>query len=348
MTIIKSPLCEMLGIKYPVIQGGMGPFRTVSLAAAVSNAGGLGTVSVPGFTGYEKAAKTIVEHLHIVKNKTNQNFAVNTPIASEKTSPAEVLETQDAMIRAVVKEKQNDPELRKRLVLCITSGGNPTKHHAMIKNAGFKHFHVTGSASHARLVEKLGLDGVIASGYEMGAHTHLQGRTVHTFVLVPSVVQAVKIPVVASGGICDGPTFVAALAMGAVGVQMGTRFIASRECDFHDNYKQFVVGSGEFGDMVVESFISPFRTLKNPGAYKIIEAQAKLEKGEMSHIEKTKLLDEALQKAEHEGDITDGLVPAGQVAVRIKDIPSVREIIDSIIQGAQKTFLELKEKMEPV
>jgi len=190
---IKSPLCEILGIEYPIIQGGMGPLDTSNLAIAVSNAGGLGTVSIPGDHGYEKDAEKLVGYLHKVKRGTEKNFAVNTPIASERSSPKEVLETHDLMIKAVCEAKRKDPELRKRLVLYITSGGNPTSQHKMIKEAGFLHFHLAGSVRHAILCEKLGLDGVIASGYEMGGHTHLGGRTVHAFILVPSVARAVKI-----------------------------------------------------------------------------------------------------------------------------------------------------------
>jgi len=332
----------MLGIIYPVIQAGMGPFSTVNLAAAVSNAGGLGTVSIPGIaTDSQRAAKTIVEHLHEVKRKTDNNFAVNVPTASEKTSPKEVFEVLDAMAKAVVDEKKRDPELRKRLVLLISSGGNPVRHHKMIKDAGLLHFHLVASVRHAKSAEEIGLDGVIASGSEMGGHTHFPDRAIHTFILVPSVAQAVKIPVVASGGICDGATFAAALAMGAVGIQMGTRFIATKECEFHENYKRFIVDAGEYTDMVIPSILSLFRVIKNPGAYKMLEADEKVRKGEMSRAEKAELIEETLRESEVSGDTVDGVVGAGQVASRIKEIKTVREVITDIMAEASRTIKDL-------
>ncbi len=339
--MIKTKLCDMLGIEYPIIQAGMGPLKTVDLAAAVSNAGGMGTVSIPNAIDAQIAARTIIEHLHEVARKTDKNFAVNTPIASQKTSPKEVLEAHDAMIRAIVQEKKRDPELRKRLILHITSGGDPTHHHKMIKDAGLLHFHMVASVRHAELVEKLGLDGIIASGYEMGGHTHFPGRAIHTFILVPSVAQAVKIPVIASGGICDGATFAAALALGAVGIQMGTRFIATKECDFHENYKQFIVDSGEYSDMVVPSMLSLLRVLKNQTAYKIIEAEEKVHKGEMSLLKKAELVEGSLRRAEEVGDIVDGLVSAGQVSSRIKEIKTVQKLLNDMVEEGSRIIKDL-------
>ena len=342
---IKSSLCDMLGIDYPIIQAGMGPFNTSKLAAAVSNAGGLGTVSIPGDQDPVGDPKTLVGYLHQVKKDTGRNFAVNTPIASERTSPKLVLETHDAMIKAVCEAKAKDSELRKRLVLFITSGGNPTNHHKMIKDAGFLHFHVCGSVRHALLCERLGLDGVIASGYEMGGHTHLADRAIHTFILVPSIAQAITKPVVASGGICDARTFVAALAMGAAGVQMGTRFITTKECDFHENYKKFIVDAGEYSDIVFPSFIAPARGLKSPAVYKLIEAQQKVERGELDPTVKAKMLEEILRKGEQEGDMVEGAVAAGQVSSRINSIVTAKEVIDTIIEGSGKVIQELQQKI---
>ena len=343
--MIRTKLCDMLGIEHPIIQAGMGPFDTTDLAAAVSDAGGLGTISIPYSTGPEIGAKTVVEHLHKVQRNTDRNFAVNTPIGSDKTSTKLVHDTFEAIIDAVVKEKEKDPDLRRRLVLYITSGGNPERHYKKIKEAGFIHFHVVASARHAKAAEKLGLDGVIASGYEMGGHTHLADRAIHTFILIPSVAQAVKIPVVASGGICDAATFAASLALGAVGVQMGTRFMVTKECDFHENLKKAVLDAGEYSDIVVPSFISPARSLKTPGAYKIIEAQKKVETGEFDYEEKTKMVDDALRLAEDKGDIENGLVGAGQNSSRINEIKTVQEVIDSMTEGAEKIIQELQENL---
>lgn len=343
--MIRTKLCDTLGIKYPIIQAGMGPFNTTNLAAAVSNAGGLGTISIPYSTGPEIGAKTVIEHLHKVQRNTDRNFAVNTPIGSEKTSTKLVLDTFDAIVEAVVKEKEKDPDLNRRLLLYITSGGNPERHHKRIKEAGFIHFHLVASARHAKAAEQLGLDGVIASGYEMGGHTHLADRAIHSLVLIPAVAQAVKIPVVASGGICDAATFAAALALGAMGVQIGTRFIATKECDFHDNVKKAILDADEYSDIVVPSFISPARCLKTPGAYKILEAQEMVNKGEFSYEEKTKMVDDALRLAEEEGNIENGLVGAGQNSSRINEVKSVQEVMDSMVGGAEHIIRELQENL---
>ena len=135
------------------------------------------------------------------------------------------------------------------------------------------------------------------------------------------------------------------MALGAVGVQMGTRFMVTKECDFHENLKKAVLDAGEYSDIVVPSFISPARSLKTPGAYKIIEAQKKVETGEFDYEEKTKMVDDALRLAEDKGDIENGLVGAGQNSSRINEIRTVQEVIDSMIEGAEKIIQELQENL---
>ncbi len=344
-TKIKSPLLDMLGIDYPIIQAGMGPFSTKSLAAAVSNAGGLGTVSVPTSHEPEFGAKMVIEHIHEVQRTTDRNFAVNTPVGSAKASVGLIFDTFDAIINAVVNEKKKDPDLRKRLVLYITSGGNPTRYHEKIKDAGFIHFHLVGSVYHAKRMEELGVDGVIASGYEMGGHTHLADRAIHTFVLVPAVVQAVKIPVISSGGVCDAATLAASLALGAVGVQMGTRFIATKECDFHENYKRAIIEAGEFSTIVIPSFIAPARQLKNPAAYEIIEAEKKVERGELDPGEKAQMVDDAFKIVQEKGDVERGVLGAGQCCGRVNDLLTVKEVIDSTVEGAAQILRRLHSEL---
>jgi len=235
--VIRTELCEMLDIKYPIIQAGMGPFSTTYLAAAVSNAGGMGTLSIPGITtDPEVGGRRYRENIRTLLKLTDKNFAANIPVGT-RIYP-QFLKTTDAYIDAVIDEKMNNPEARKRFKLLITSAGNPERYIEKIKDSGLIHFHVVSSAYHAKKVEKMGVDGVIASGYEMGGHTHRADRVVHTMILVPQVTDEVDIPVVASGGFCDAKSFVAALALGAVGVQMGTRFICTKECEFHESYKK--------------------------------------------------------------------------------------------------------------
>ncbi|MGQ9722186.1 MAG: NAD(P)H-dependent flavin oxidoreductase [Candidatus Jordarchaeum sp.] len=334
---IKTELCDLLGIKYPIIQAGMGPYCTVNLAAAVSNAGALGTVSIPGMTvGPEVATKKIREYIHTVKKNTKNNFAVNTPVG--ENVPEVMLKTTDAYVSTVIEERENDRELRKRMVLYITSAGNPVRYHKRIKDSGMLHFHVTPSAYHAKKMEKMGLDGVIASGYEAGGHTHRADRIVHTFVLIPSVTDAVKIPVVAAGGMCDAKTLVAALALGAQGIQMGTRFLVTKESDFHSNYKQFIVDAGEWSDMVGTGVYGPARCLRNKGAIEILKLETE---GTLSEEELTKLKDEKLWASERDGDVVNGLIGAGQVASRIDSMLSVRDVIESIMHGATDIIKKL-------
>lgn len=338
---IQSPLLKMLGIDYPIVQGGLGPFSTRKLAAAISNAGALGTVSMPHSNSAEEGVQKMLEHIHTVQKSTDRHFAVNTPIGSHKASSDRVLDTADAVITAVCKEREKDPDLRERLVLYITSGGDPSVHDKMIRNAGFKHFHMIGAVRHAKKAEEVGVDGVMASGYEMGGHTHIADRTTHTMVLVPAVVHALKIPVLASGGICDAATFAAALAMGAAGVQMGTRFIATQECEFHPNYKKAILDSQEWGTIVIPSMLGPGRHLRTPFTLKVIEMQKMVERGEMSLTDKIQAVQDAQAMAEDIGDIERGLFLGGMCSARINDLPTVKELIESMVEGAAKIIKDL-------
>jgi len=339
---IKTEICDLLGIKYPVIQAGMGPHNTVNLAIAVSNSGAMGTVSIPGMSlGPIKATEKFREFLHTVKAHTMNNFAVNTPVG--ENVPENVFKTSEAYVNTVIEEKEKDPELKKRLKLFITSAGNPARYVRKIKDAGMLHFHVVASAYHAKKVEKLGLDGVIASGYEAGGHTHLPERTIHTFILIPQVVEAVKIPVIAAGGECDAKTFVAALALGAKGVQMGTRFIATKESELHQNYKEFIDKAGEWSDIVVPGVYGPLRCLKNRGTEDIIKI---VESRSLSEEDLAKYKDEQLLLSQKDGDMERGLVASGQVASRINDVPSVSEVIESIMRESTVLVQKMQKRID--
>lgn len=338
MTRIVTPLCDLLGIEHPIIQGGMGPYNTTRLAAAVSNAGGLGTISIPGLTMEpSQAARIIKEYLHQVITLTDKPFAVNTPIGEVPT----VLPTMEAIVDAVLEEREKESQLKRQLRLYITSAGYYSPIIKRIKQAGMLHFHVIGSVRHARKIEEEGSDGVIASGYEMGGHTHLTDRAVHTFVLVPSVVKAVKIPVIASGGICDANGLVAALAFGAVGIQMGTRFIATKEIDWHENYRRLVVEAKEWSDTVIPLVYGPGRALKTPS----LEIIKRLYEQGRPLTEIHVVEDEMMTVAEREGDGDRGLVLAGQVASRIDEILTAEEIVSSIVEGAVEIIRQLPRKV---
>jgi NAD(P)H-dependent flavin oxidoreductase YrpB (nitropropane dioxygenase family) len=328
----------MLGIKHPIIQGGMGPYNTTRLAAAVSNAGGMGTISIPGMTIEPKeAARIIKEYLSQIIMLTDKPFAVNTPIGEVST----VLPTMEAIVDTVLEEREKNSKLKRQLKLYITSAGYSASIVSKIKQAGMLHFHVVGSVRHAKKIEAEGLDGVIASGYEMGGHTHLADRAVHTFVLVPAVVKAVKVPVVASGGICDAEGLVAALAFGAIGIQMGTRFIATKEIDWHENYCRLVIQASEWSDTVIPLVYGPGRVLKTPG----IEIVKKLYEDRRPLNEIHIIEDEMMRLAEREGDEARGIILAGQVASRINEVLTVAEIINSIVEGAVEIIRQLPRKV---
>lgn len=338
--MIKTKLCEMLGIKYPIIQAAMGPLNTKKLAVAVSNAGGMGTLSIYQMgTDPELAYKVYKENIEYVMSNTNSNFACNVPIGAQIGE--KFIKTTDAYINAIL-DARKDSEVAKRHRLLITSAGNPERYIEKIKKekkkTGLLHFHVVGSVRQAKKAASMGMDGVIASGFEMGGHTHRWPNVVHTFVLVPSVVEAVNIPVIASGGVCDAKTVVAALSMGAIGVQMGTRFAATKDCDFHESYKKAILDCREFGDILCPGAYSYLRVAKTNGALKAIEME---KSGKYSHEEMVGVADQKLIIAERDGDVINGEVGAGQCASRINELPSVKDLIETIVRESAKIIAEL-------
>ncbi len=222
MGAITNRYTRLIGIEHPIVQEGLGPFRTPRLAAAVSQAGGLGTVSMPGMPADLAAgARTLREHIDECATLTQKPFAVNIPVGI--SANGDVLPFTDVYIRAVLEARASDRQLERQLTVLTTSAGFPGSYIAPIKNAGMIHQHKVGSTRQAIKAEELGVDVVIAAGFEMGGHT--SGKAMHTYVLVPNVTEAVDVPVLLSGGARDGRGLAAALAMGADGVAMGTRFI---------------------------------------------------------------------------------------------------------------------------
>lgn len=309
MNPLSNRLTELLGIELPIIQEGMGPYRTNQIAAAVSTAGGLGTVSMPGMTKEPEAgARLMRENIEWVAEHTQGHFAVNVPVGRDASGT--VLPVSEAYIRAVIEAREADSALAGQLVALTTSAGFPGEFRGAIADSGLVHMHKVGSTRHARKAEEAGVDVVIASGYEMGGHTHV--NPVHTFVLVPNVTEAVSVPVVLSGGVRDGRTLAAALTLGASGVALGTRFIAAREnTDWHPAYAERIIATEEGTDTVFPAVYGPARGLENAGVARLREL---LETGELQGDELNTWKDEALIRAQEEGDVENGLVVAGQVA----------------------------------
>lgn len=329
MNLLSNRLTDLLGVDLPIIQEGMGPYRTNSIAAAVSNAGGLGTVSMPGMTQEPTiGARLLRENIEWVAEHTDRPFAVNVPVGRD--SDRRVLPVSDTYIRAVIEARDRDRSLARQLVALTTSAGFPGEFREMIANAGLVHMHKVGSTAHARKAEEAGVDVVIASGYEMGGHTHT--KPVHTFVLVPNVTEAVSIPVVLSGGARDGRTLAAALALGASGVALGTRFIATTDnVDWHTAYAERIIAADEGDDVVFPAVYGPARGLRNAGVERLFEI---LETKELQGEELTGWKDQALIRAQSEGDVDNGLLAAGQVSSGIREIVDISEYVPGMAQEA--------------
>ncbi len=304
-------LNELLSIEFPFIQGGMANIATGEFAAAVSNAGGLGLVGAGGMT-----VDMLRENIHRCRELTDKPFGVNIMLMH----PA-----AEEMAQLVAQEK---------IPVITTGAGNPAKYIPMWKEAGALVMPVVPGVALARRMESAGADAVIAEGTESGGHV----GEMTTMALVPQVVDAVKIPVIAAGGIADGRQLLAAFALGACGVQVGTCLLASEECPIHDNYKQAVLKAGD-NDTVVTGRIGgvPVRVLKN----KMAREYVKQEKAGADKMELEKLTLGGLRRAVFDGDVQTGSVMAGQVAGMLHEIKPVRQIFEEMDAMMKKTLQEL-------
>lgn len=303
---MKTKITELLGIEYPIIQGGMAWVAEYHLAAAVSEAGGLGIIGAGG-----APASFVREQVQKVKEITDKPFGVNIMLMNPEA---------DQIAQVVVDEG----------VKVVTTGaGNPGKYMTMWKEAGIRVIPVVASAALAKMMERAGADAVVAEGMESGGHI---GEAT-TMTLVPQVVDAVSIPVIAAGGIADGRGFAAAMMLGAQAVQMGTRFIVARESIVHDNYKQKVIAAKDIDTAVTgRSTGHPIRCLRN----KTTREYLKLEKEGASFEELEKLTLGGLRKAVVEGDVIEGSVMAGQIAGLVKKEQTCAEMIQEIMEQAEK------------
>lgn len=310
---MKTRITELLNIKYPIIQGGLAYLAYSDLAAAVSEAGGLGQITAMSLKEPEKLRNEIKR----VRSMTDKPFGVNFAIGQHGRR-------FEHMVEVAVNEEVP--------VISVT-GGNPKPVLDMAKSHDIKTLVLVAAKRQAQKAEELGADAVMVVGQEGGGHL---GRSdMGTMVLTPEVVDSVSIPVVASGGIVDGRGLMASLALGAEGIEMGTRFIATKECvDAHENYKQAILDAGENSTVVIKRTIgAPARALKNSWTDKILEIE-ELEQGYESIQDY--ISGEANKQFIYEGDAEKGFGWAGQSAVRIKDIPTVEELIQSIMNEAKQ------------
>ena len=296
---------KLLGIEYPIIQGGMAWVAEHNLAAAVSNAGGFGLIGAAS-----APAEVVRDEIRKAKELTDKPFGVNIMLLSPHA---------DEVARVVAEEG----------VKAVTTGaGNPEKYMELWKNAGIKVIPVVASVALARRMERYGADAVVAEGMESGGHIGSQT----TMTLVPQVADAVDIPVIAAGGIGDGRGFAAAMMLGAEAVQMGTRFVVASESIVHGNYKERVIKAKDiYSEVTGMSTGHPVRSLRN----KMTREYIKLEQSGASFEELEYLTLGSLRNAVMEGDVVNGTVMAGQIAGLVKKEQTCREMIEEIMHEAE-------------
>ena len=305
--MIKSVICDLLGIEKPIFQGGMAWIADARLAAAVSNAGGLGLISsINGGTG------AVRDEIRKARTLTDKPFGVNILLAAPNAAEVAALVVEEGV------------------TIVTTGAGSPAPYMGQWLEAGIRVIPVVASVAYARKMQELGATAVIAEGAESGGHV---GDT-HTMALVPQVADALDIPVLAAGGICDGRGAAAAFLLGACGVQVGTRFLVADECRVHDVYKERLIKASDTGTMVTgRSLGDAVRSLKTPFARKF----AKLEADPSVRDDEIRAFGTgSLRKAVFDGDLAGGSFLAGEVAGLITRRESAADIVNDIIGGAER------------
>ena len=308
-----SPFMKKLGLKYPIFQGGMAWVADGKLAAAVSNAGGLGIIGSGNAPG-----KVVADEIESAKSLTKKPFGVNVMLLSPYA---------DEVVKVILANKDS-------VAVVTTGAGNPAKYIEKLKDAGIKVIPVVGSVALARMMERVGVDAVVAEGMESGGHI---GKLT-TMALVPQVVDAVKIPVIAAGGIGDGRGMAAAFMLGSEGVQMGTRFLVATESKIHPNYKKAVLRAKDASTLVTGEYAGhPSRVLKNKMAktYIGIEKEEAL-KPHPDYDKLEELGTGSLRRAVIDGDSETGSFMAGEIAGMVKKEQPAAEILAEVYSQADK------------
>lgn len=308
---MKTILCDLLGITYPVIQGGMAWLGTCELSAAVSRAGGLGIIGAGN-----APPEWLRDQIRRIKGQTRNPFGVNIMLMSPFL---------EEIIAIVMEEKVS---------IVTTGGGNPGPYILRFKQAGMKVIPVVASVALARRLERAGVDALVAEGLESGGHV---GKT-STMALVPQIVDAVNIPVIAAGGIADGRGLVAALALGAQGIQMGTRFLCSDECIAHAKFKEAILKAQDRATVVTgESAGHPVRVIKNRLTRQFME----MEKNGASIEDLERFGEGKLHLGVIQGDLDDGSLMSGQIAGLVGSIKPVQTIIEETVAEAESIIARL-------
>ena len=309
--MLKTDICDLFGIEYPIIQGGMAHLATAELAAAVSNAGGLGIIG-----GGAPEPEWVREQIRLTKQKTDRPFGANILLISPKA---------EEIIAVILEEK---------VAVVTTGAGNPGPYVSRFKEAGIMVMPVVASVALARRLQRAGVDAFVAEGMESGGEV----GQITTIALVPQIADAVKVPVVAAGGFADGRGLAAALALGAQGIQMGTRFVCSEECIAHPDYKKAIVDASDRSTILSgQSTGYPLRALENKFTREFIDK----ENTDIPIEELFQLGVGKMRQGMIDGDIEEGTLLAGQIAGMIKEIKPVKAIIEEIAAEAEAIITQL-------
>lgn len=328
----QNRICSLLGIRYPIIQAPMNWVSGAALTAAVSEAGGMGTIGPNAGADkinpdVEATGELVRKQIHRVRELTNKPFAVNVVVGF-----GEDTKYSKKIVNVLVEEK---------VPAAIVSVGRPDTYTQTLKEAGIKVLHAISTARHAQKARDAGVDAVICEGFEAGGHKGFTELT--TFVLTPMVADAVDIPVVTGGGIGDGRGIIAALALGADGIYMGSRFMATRESESHDKVKQAIATAKDVCTVSVSKEFMLARDLTNQFTEKFQE----MRKSGASTEELTAFLKEHGQyQSQHLGQVEDAEICCGQVAGLIHDVPSAEKLMERLIADVKKRFAELEQQVQ--
>jgi len=310
---VQNRITDLFKIQYPIVQGGMIWVSGWRLASAVSNAGGLGLIGAGSM--YPEVLR---EHIQKCKKATNKPFGVNVPMLYPNI---------EEIIQIIIEEG---------VKIVFTSAGNPTTHTARLKKAGITVAHVVSSVKFALKAQDAGVDAVVAEGFEAGGHNGREETT--TFTLIPMVKEKLSIPLIAAGGIGNGRGMLAAMVLGADGVQVGSRFVASEESSAHQGFKDMVVKAKDGDTFLTLKELAPVRLLKNHFSDELVE----LYKTNPSKEELLKLLGRArAKKGMFEGDLVEGELEIGQISGLIHEVKSASEIIKDIVFEFEKAISEI-------
>nr|WP_314289942.1 nitronate monooxygenase [uncultured Capnocytophaga sp.] len=301
---MKTRITELFNIQYPIIQGGMIWASGWRLASAVSNAGGLGLLGAGSMH-----PETLVEHIRKCKAATDKPFGVNIPIMYPE---------MDKAIEVI---------LREGVKIVFTSAGNPATYTSLLQKEGIKVAHVVSSSKFALKAQAAGVDAVVAEGFEAGGHNGREETS--TMVLIPAVRRVLEVPLIAAGGIATGSGMLAAIALGADGVQIGSRFVATTEASVHPAFKEKVVAAGEGDTELTLKELAPVRLLKN-GFYEQVKALYNTQQATIENL-KALLGSRRTKQGMFEGDMEQGELEIGQVATLVDRVMSAKEVIDEIM-----------------